>query len=1204
MPNTFSNNPSQESRRIYLLGTFAIRDQTGTIDLPGTRPKELLSYLALNANRIRQRATIAARLWPDLPTQRARRTLSDLLYRLPENVRHEWLVIHRDTIGLAQPTELWIDVHAFEQLALSDNPDAWKRAVTLYRDDLLPEIQNDWLLERRVSLRETYLTCLERLGRWQREQGHYQDAHDTYTTLIRADALREGPYRGLMRTLAAMGRAGEAAAIYAQLKRTLAQTLDVSPSAHTRHLAQRLRQEVKPHEEKTAVSPTDLPFIGRQTERARLLDRLDKAQTNGGLAVILGEAGIGKSRLLAEVAQAADWRGWHIAWGKAEEFTTPTPYTPLTQALAAALPAPRVQQIARLIRPFWLAVAATTIPPLRQLPNLPPIDTLQHADTQLTPAILRLLDGLTQIGPHLLLLDDVHWADPATWPLLNRLREQIADLPILIVLSGRSDRLRRQPETMSTLQQWDRAGVTVIHLKPFSSEEMNRLIHATRGPHTDNELAATLHQASGGNPLLALTLLHDETAALPKRPSTFADVIRARLSALSETAHLGLQAASILGYHFGYAAWEAMLSPQIPSDQLPVLAGELEQTGLIALEADSYRFTHDTIRATLYRAMPTERRRRWHRQALQTLRQAAPNNTAALLYHAEEADEPQAIIRYALQEGEEALARLQYETAVATFTRALELLPADDATRRFTAVLGRVQALDVLADRLRQEADINQLEQLAQQLDQTDKKAEVAYQRAHFGWQTGQLESALAAARRGLTLVRKTDNDSREADLWHVHGRILREQGDYQQARRSVLKARDLYQKAGSDLGVALTTDILGGLAWAEGDHQEAIRQHAAAADQFHAIDNPFHEAKALNNLGSAYWSAGQYADARATLQKTLTISRDLRDRRGEADSLDNLGGIAWVLADYPQAIQLYSDALAIRRDIDDRWGISISLGNLGSAYRLMGDWQTAVDYYDEALQVNRQMGRRRGEGYNLHGRGLTHLDAGRPAQAQKDLTAALKIRTALGEQDNQLETVAALALVHVAQEDSAAAQALLPDLLRRQQADHRASLRRWTHFAVFRVYELLDQPRQAKIHLQQAHAAMQEIASPLPDADRTRFLQQHPLNREIETAVSRFTRQVQCRLVRADVPLGRKLTPDDYVTVTWTLADLSDDTVTAAPARRRHVLKRLLAEAAAQNAAPTDDDLADVLGVSRRTILRDMKALRREGVALPTRRR
>jgi hypothetical protein len=132
----------------------------------------------------------------------------------------------------------------------------------------------------------------------------------------------------------------------------------------------------------------------------------------------------------------------------------------------------------------------------------------------------------------------------------------------------------------------------------------------------------------------------------------------------------------------------------------------------------------------------------------------------------------------------------------------------------------------------------------------------------------------------------------------------------------------------------------------------------------------------------------------------------------------------------------------------------------------------------------------------------------------------------------------------------------------------------------------------------------MHEIAAPLAPPDRVRFLAQLPLNQQIQAALAEWQQQVTVQLVQADVPLGRKLTPDDYVTVTWTISALEDEAITDKTVRRQAVVARMLRDAAAQSAAPTDADLAQALGVSRRTILRDMKVLAEQDQLPPTRRR
>ena len=143
---------------------------------------------------------------------------------------------------------------------------------------------------------------------------------------------------------------------------------------------------------------------------------------------------------------------------------------------------------------------------------------------------------------------------------------------------------------------------------------------------------------------------------------------------------------------------------------------------------------------------------------------------------------------------------------------------------------------------------------------------------------------------------------------------------------------------------------------------------------------------------------------------------------------------------------------------------------------------------------------------------------------------------------------------------------------------------------------------------LRAAYAELQRQARVVSDPElRHGFFERVPLNRSIVKAYDQLTgipRVISVLLARKDVPLGRSLREDDLVTAQWTLNAPEDEAIADKPARRHYRLKRLLEEAEMQTAAPTDDDLARALGVSRRTILRDMETMTREMQKPPTRKR
>ncbi len=1196
--NAYPITPIMNQLQLHFLGDVQITVEKRPLSL-GQKTVELLAFLAL-ATRPCSRSHLVQTLWPDTDPTRARRQLSDILYRLRQQLGSHCILVEKEMLSLLHAPHISVDMWTFQQLSQSAIATDWQTAVSLYTGDFLPQFDQEWVLQKRVLLQETYFATLLRLAKDAEQKDDPQTALHCYQTLQQADPLQEQATRGLMRALAKLGRLDEAVRVYQKLAQILDDSLQIAPAQGTQQLAAQLQQEL---ELQTAVKqrPAQHPFVGRVAERRHLLTQLDHAANGkGGITTIFGEGGMGKTRLLQTVADAAAWRGWHISWGHGEQFGLPAPFAPFAQAFAAALPAPRQQQLSHLIRPSTLdLIQQTLLSPNPQPPTSNPQSPTPNLQT-LQQAIYQTLHSLQQITPHLLILDDVQWADHAIWALLDYLQPTLHEQRIFILLAGRADGLRVQKEAWQRLQSWDRLGESIIHLQGLDDTALQELASHQNKPLSVDALHQ-LQQSSGGNPLLALNLLRSGRMHNP--PKTLTDFATQRMTTLSDPAQLALQAAAILGYEIAYPLWEKVLD-QIEAVDFPHLAGELEQAHLIQLGDNSYHFAHDTLRAAVYNNIPAQRRQRLHQNALVALQEAGHTNALNLTYHAEQAEDKTAVAQYALIAAQDALKRYSYETAVLLFSKAIATLPDDALDAQYAARYGRIQANDILANRNAQEADLAALQTIVLKLDDPHKHAELFAQNGRFALTIGQLDSAFQETEKALTHVQKSNDRPQQAHLHHQMGQILREQGELAEAREQIEQTQKICQEEGDQYGLASSSDFLGGLAWAAGEYAAAIRNHAQAADLFHALGNPFNEAMALNNLGSAYWGTGEYAHAEETLQKALHISRELGHKRGEGDNLDNLGGIAWVLADYDTAVSYYNQALTIRRQINDQWGISISLGNLGSAYRLRENWAKALDHYAQALEINRGMGRRRGEGYNLHGRGLTYLDMGNLPAAQQDLSAALTIRDELGEVENQLETIAGLGIVAVACERLADAQTYLQEIEARQSEEHRPALRQWTHYAAYIIYHAHKNSSQARHHLRQAKEAMHTLADSLPAEDRLRYLQNFPLNRQIETAVAQYTEQIQMQLVHKNVPLGRKLTAADYITVTWTISALADDTFPTVAHRRQQIIHRLIQEAAQQKATPTDNDLATALNVSRRTILRDIKALKQTGILLPTRKR
>ncbi|MBP8059146.1 MAG: tetratricopeptide repeat protein [Chloroflexi bacterium] len=1205
---------AQNRRRIWLLGGLRVEQDGEPVSLPGGKVRSLLARLALPPLLPHHRDALGDLLWPDAPLDRVRPNFSNALYQLQQALNPDWLVVDNQTVALRRDG-LWVDVHWFHEGCATPEhqPDYVSRlqsAAALYTADLLPDLYDDWVLGPQVALREQYLNTLIKLGLALEARQNFRDAQQSYEKAVREDPLREEAYWGVMRTLARQGRFAAALQTYQQLVTQLESELGVPPSHQSQQLADRIQQELTlatAAPRATAAERPRLPFVGRLVERQTVLSVLTQAgEGRGGLILLLGEAGIGKTRLLTELAEAAAWRGWQVAWGRGQEFTLPSAYAPLTAALHEALPLPRLQQLVHIVPPPWLHWLERLVPGVREV--ITPAPPAPEADqTRLTQAMVQVWRGLQTIAPHLLILDDVQWASPALWPLLAQVQPYLAELKVVLVLSGRTTELESQPETWSLWQTWQADGTPLLRLAGLSRGELEQIAAAYQNTRLSSTQLEHLNRASGGNPLLALSLLEseawDESAAAP--PSLL-DLIRRRLAHLSLPAHQALQAAAVLGAEFAYPIWaDVLLAAGIAPTTLPALAGELERERLILLHQRAYRFAHDLLRAAVYESLPTPARQAWHGHALRVLRQHTPADSLALLYHAEQAAATPDIPLLALQAGEQALGNFTYRLAVTYFTQALRALPPEQVKLRYQAVRGRAQALNVLADRTAQQADITHLQTLAGQSGDPRWQAEAASLQVEVLWQTGQWDEGERVARRALTWAQQADDPKLLATLQTSLGQIMRDKGDYAAANQWFAQAEQGHQTLGDGLGVAYSIQMRGVVAQRSGDYQQAIELLRHALDLIATTNDPFFVLRLQSNLAVAYWMSSDYAQARELFNQVLRLSREVGDKRVEAAALGNLGALAGLVADFPASAEFLTQALRLERTTNNKPGIAGVSVNLGKTLSHLGRLAEALTFVDEALALNQALGRRRGEGYAWHIRGMVLLQMARLAEAEASLHQARTIRQELGERDNLLYTDADLVLLYVTSGQVHEAGAIVAPLLAALETEPvNAEIRQASYFAAYRYFGVVGDVAAARQHLLLAQSAMHEIAAPLAPPDRARFLGQLPLNQQIQAALAEWQQQVMVQLVRADVPLGRKRTPDDYVTVTWTISALEDEAIADKTARRQAVVARMLRDAAAQHAAPTDADLAQALGVSRRTIIRDMKTLAKQGQLPPTRRR
>jgi len=1186
-----SSNPHAEppARTVRLFGQLHVQNGDRTCTIPGGKACALLAYLFLHGRSACRRERLAHLFWPDAAPDRARRNLSDTLYRLRQALGDEWLVTAPETIGLAPDLDVGVDLWRFEAAIQSGDVTELAQAIELYQGELLPEIDDDWVLPPRVALYESYLDALEQVGRRAEEGRELGRALLYYRRLAQADPLREGGYQGMMRTLAGQQRFDEALRIYASLERTLARTLDVRPGPVSRELAARIRDEaeVAAYQQAASVAaPQPMPFVGRLPERAIAVRTLEAAQAGrGSVLAVEGEAGMGKSRFLAYLPESAGWRGVIALTGRATEYPGASPFAPLVEALSPALHSPQAAPVADSLSPETLAALALVFPewrPLARLPELPG----DQARARLYDALIDLIAALTDYAPHALILDDMHWAEPSLWDLLTALVARLDRQRLLLALGYRRSQLA-EAGFLDTLQAWESlARVRAVRLAPLSIEEVTRLL-----PEESTLTAAAVHGVTGGNPFFIQEYLLNARAG----EATPDALVASRVAALPAAARQALEAAAVVGDRVPFRLWRGLL--HFSSEKLAGIGALLTGRALLQPQAGGYGFIHDLVQTAVYAGIPPEMRRRLHARVAALLASEPEEGQLRLLaLHLDRAGDAQAAARAYVRAGHYELQLLAFTEARAAFERALALSPESPDRDRVETLLALARACDVTGDRARQKQVLDEALALSERLGDRALQARSAVQLGHWAARTGEHAEAAAILEAALALTQASDDQAQELEVYQVLGDLHLRMGDHRQAQALLTRALALARTLGDQ---PQEGRALEGLAWVEsqsGGREEAVLkliQQALAVQR--ACGDRFGEARTLLNLFAIYQNQGAWDRMLAMADETLAAQRDIHFVLGQGVAHQALALADYALGDFASAREHVTVARERFAAVGERLGVVITTNTLGLIDRRRGDLEAAEAHHREALAQAEAIGGVTFEAFTQQDLGFLLADEGRWAEAIPLLRRAKANWGRSGDLLSTLKCEACLGLALLEQEDGGWAEA--QSLAERGWAAYEAGdvggeeLQTWL-WTLARLCRALGRNAQADELVEAAYREIQRQSRAVGDhRTRARFFREGPNNQAIVDAYDELAGVIR----RQRVTLARAGAPRERVTIVWTVLGPEDEAVADKAERRRLALSRLLREAEEQDAAPTDQELASALGVSRRTVIRDRKRINRK---------
>jgi DNA-binding SARP family transcriptional activator len=717
-----------------ILGPLEVRDGDHTIPLAGGRQRALLTLLLLNANEALSTDRLVEELWGEDAPATAPKVVQNHVSQLRRALGDGLLVTQGGGYAVrVEPGS--IDAERFEVLLAEGKSalaagnagrasEALREALALWRGPPLAEFAFEPFAHSEIArLEERRLVALEERIEADLALGHHSDLVGELEVLAGEHPLRERLQRQLMLALYRSGRQAEALDVYQAARGALVEELGIEPARELRDLHQAiLRQDpgvdFAPVHEPADEAPRGA-FVGREAELAKLLAGLDDAFAGRGrLFLLLGEPGIGKSRLAEELLGNARVRGARTLVGRCWEAGGAPAYWPWVQSLRSYM---READHAQLVSQLGSGAAdlAPIVPELReQLPNLPepPLEA-EGARFRLFDAASRFLRDAAATRPLVLVLDDLHAADEPSLLLLQFVAGELGDSRILIVGTYRDvDPTVRDP-LASTLAELARGQATDrIELGGLTEPDVGRYIEETAGTTAPTELTAAIHAETQGNALFVgevvrLLAAEGHLAAVDAGalwslgiPQGVREVIVRRLRRLSDECVRVLTLASVLGRELELGALE-QLSERSGDELLDVLDDAFAERVLTAVPGapGRLRFAHALIRETLYDQLTTPRRVQLHRragEALEALYAADPEpHLAELAYHFFEAapggDRDKAV-GYTTRAGERAVALLAYEEGARFYELALQALDlgqSADVRARCELLLGLGDAL-------------------------------------------------------------------------------------------------------------------------------------------------------------------------------------------------------------------------------------------------------------------------------------------------------------------------------------------------------------------------------------------------------------------------------------------------------------------------------------------------------------------------------
>ena len=776
-----------------------------------------------------------------------------------------------------------------------------------------------------------------------------------------------------------------------------------------------------------------LPMVGRTQELQIINNKLDSAAKGQGQVIgIVAEAGLGKSRLVAEVIRFARRRGFVGFGGACQSDGIHTPYLAWKSIWEAFFDVDADMPLRKQMRNIEGEIEDRAPSRMDAMPllnavldlNIPENDFTQNLEPKIRQSALHALleDCLKSAAkdePILIVIEDLHWIDALSHDLLERLAKALANHSVCFVLAYRPSQLERlQAPRLEVLPQFTKIELHELTVAEAESAIRAKLaqLYPARGNSLPKGLVDVLMARAQGNPFYLeelLNYLHDRSldpAQLDKieLPNSLHTLVISRIDQLSEQEKTTLRVASIIGRLFR-AKWLTGYYPALGQVEHVKLdldkLDSLDITPLVLPEPElQYLFKHIVTHEVTYESLPFATRAKLHEQLARYL-ESADASLDTIAFHYAHSDDVAKQREYWRKAGEAAQKNFANAAALDYYEKLLPLL--NDAKEQTQIHMQRGQVFELMGKWDKAEADYRAAMELSK--EDAASKASAQFALGKLNRLRGDYEPALDWLARAKQ-ARKTREDATGlAQVLIETGMVLWRKGEYAQVREPLNEGLALARGAGDKQSTAQALNNLGNVVSDQGDDAAARALYEESLALRREMGDKWGISASLNNLGNVVADQGDNAAAWALYEESLALKREMGDKWGISGLLNNLGNMALAQGDYSAAQALYDESLTLGREMGDKWGTAMSLYNLGNVAFAQGDYSAARVLQAECLTLAREIGDKSNMAYALFVLGLADLAEHKP-EAREHILHSLHLRQEMGRQLQQTSSLIGVA--------------------------------------------------------------------------------------------------------------------------------------------------------------------------------------------------